>query len=207
MVAGLTIGGTAACESVAHGAPADAGAVEAPAAPVAAPAAPTPAMAPAAPAADTAVSDAPDAPAPDGNGEAVPEVDGETVFEAIRRAVETKDWAAVLAAVILILAYGFARKNLVGYIPVIGDWFATDDFGGVVGAFLSAFLGAWGTAALAGGDLFATDTLTAAWKIGIFAAGGYGGIWKKLPWVKSSGNGPDEESEHGKKKASPFSGT
>lgn len=187
MVLGLTMGASAA-----HAQPepetdvptvvADASDA-APTAPVPAPEVEAPATEAPTPEGDTAPEDAPD----EGVGEGAQAPDGETVLTAIRRTIENRTWAKAITAILLILSYGLARKTLVAKIPWgIGSWFSKTDFGGMVGAFVGSFAGAWGLAAFAGGDLLSVPTIIAALEVGALAAGGYGGIWKKLPWVNSS---------------------
>jgi hypothetical protein len=183
MVGGLTLGASAL-----HAQPADeaATAAEAPAAPEAAPAAPSapaPAPAPAAeppkPAADTGADSASSGEAPDPAGD----VDLGGTFGSLFKAVTSKDWAAGLAALVLIIAYGFSRKTWIKKLPVVGDWISTTDFGGLVGAFVAAFLASYGTAALADTSvMFTLPTLVLALKVAVAAVGGYSGIWKKLPF-------------------------
>jgi len=200
IVIGITIGAAAAYgqPDATDPAPAVAPATPeaAPAAPAAPVAVPAPAVAPAVPEADVGEAVAPgadnekaEAPAAD-EAPAAPAAglppSGESVIAAIRRAVETREWGAALAALALIFAYALGRATLIKKIPWgVGRWLTQDDFGGVVGAFAMAFLGTWGMASLAGGGLFEAATLVAALKVAVFASGGYGGIWKKLPWVKS----------------------
>lgn len=113
------------------------------------------------------------------------DVGGATV--SFIKSLVAKEWVAALASLFLIVAYGFSRKTWLKKVPLVGDWLATDDFGGLVGAFIAAFLVALGTAGLTEPSMmFTSGVLVLALKIGVFAVGGYSGIWKKLPFVKSS---------------------